>query len=95
LRGQGDYSQGAWWSRGDRFIWFYWESQNPWDGNESWWRERTPKKKSIVFKATPFIMEDNESLDEGEEEEFIMLVKKVGKIFYKKRKMSNFRRKRP
>ena len=50
---------------------------------------------SIAFKATPSIAEDDESMDEGEEEEFAMLLRKVGKIFYKKGRMSNFRRARP
>ena len=58
------------------------------DGRES------PKKRSIAFKATPSITEDDESLDEGEEEDFAMLIRKVGKIFYKKEKMSNFWRTR-
>ena len=33
-------------------------------------------------------------MDEGEEEEFAMLVRKVGKLFYKKGIISNFRRAR-
>jgi len=54
-----------------------------------------PKKKSITFKATPSITEDDESMNEGEEEEFAMLVRKAGKIFYKKERMSNFQKARP
>ena len=54
-----------------------------------------PNKKSIVFKATPSIMEKDECMDEGEEEDSAMLIKKIGKIFCKKRRMSNFRRTRP
>jgi len=42
-----------------------------------------PRKKSIAFKETPTILEDEESIDEGEEEEFDMLVRKVGKMFYR------------
>ena len=40
-----------------------------------------PKKKTIAFKATP------SSFDE--EDEFVMLVRKVEKLFYKKGRMSN------
>ena len=43
-----------------------------------------PKKKFIAFKVTPSIAEEEESMDEGEEEDFAMLIRKVGKIFYKK-----------
>ena len=53
--------------------------------------EKEPlKKKSIAFKATPSIAEDNEFMSEGEEEEFSILVRKVGKIFCKNERMSNF-----
>jgi len=40
------------------------------------------------------ISKDKESVDEGEEEDFSMLVRKVGKMFYKKGKMSIFRKAR-
>ena len=49
-----------------------------------------PKKKSIAFKATPSTTEEDESMNEGKEEEFFTLVRKVGKLFYKKERMSNF-----
>ena len=51
------------------------------------------KKKNISFRATPSIQEDDNSMDD-EEDEFAMLIRKVGKLFYKKGKMSNFRRSR-
>ena len=53
-----------------------------------------PKKTSIAFRVTPSIPEDDESMDEDEEDEFAMLIRKVGKIFYKKGRMSNFCRSR-
>ena len=34
-------------------------------------------------------------MDEGKEEDFTMLIRKIGKMFYKKGRMSNFQRKRP
>jgi len=45
--------------------------------------------------VTPTILDDEESMDDGEEKEFAMLVRKVGDIFYKKERMRNFRRVRP
>ena len=51
-----------------------------------------PKKKSMTFKATPYIAEDDESMDKNEEEEFTMLVRKLGKLFYKKSRMSNYQK---
>ena len=56
-------------------------------------REPT-KKKSIAFKATLLIVEDEEVMDEGEED-FAMLIRRVGKMFYKRGRKSNFRRIRP
>ena len=53
------------------------------------------KKKSIAFKATPTIMEEDESIDEGDEEDFAMLIRQVGKTFYNKGRMSNFQRASP
>ena len=53
-------------------------------------KEREPQKKNITFRAIPSIAEDDESMDEDEEDEFAMLVRKVGKMFYKKGRMSNF-----
>ena len=55
---------------------------------------RTHQKKSITFNATPLIVKDKESTDEGEED-FTMLIGRVWKMFYKKGKKSNFRRTRP
>ena len=57
--------------------------------------ERKPqKKKSIAFKATPTIVEEDESIDERGEEDFAIFIRKIGKMFYKKGRMSNFRRTR-
>jgi len=57
--------------------------------------EREPLKKSIAFKATSTIVEEDEAMDEREEEVFAIFVKKVGKMFYKKGRMNNMRRIRP
>ena len=51
------------------------------------------KKSSITFKATPSIVEDEKSTDEGEED-FAMLIRKMGKMFYKKERQSNFQKKK-
>ena len=63
-------------------------------------KKEPPKKKSNTFNATPTILEDEESMDEGEEEESSILVRKVGvrkvgKMFCENKKMSNFRKTRP
>ena len=56
-------------------------------------KEREPqKKKSVAFKATPSFQEDDEDMDEEDEDDFAMVVRKVGRMFYKQGKMSNFRR---
>ena len=55
---------------------------------EEW---ETPKKKAIAFKATPSSFIEEESSEDGDED-FAMLIRKVGKMFYKKRKQSNFQR---
>jgi len=53
--------------------------------------EREPqKKKNIAFRATPSIPEDDESMDGDEADEFAMLDRKIGKLFYKKGRMCNF-----
>ena len=52
-----------------------------------------PTKKSIIFRASLSIPEEEDSMDENEEEDFPLLIRKVGKMFYKERK-SNFRRSR-
>ena len=49
---------------------------------------KPPKKRTIAFKATPSIAEEEESIDE--EEDFAMPIRNVGKIFYRKGRMSNF-----
>jgi len=49
------------------------------------------KKKSVAFKANLSI-EDQEELSEEGEEDFTMLIQKVGRIFYKKGRQSNYRR---
>jgi len=56
-------------------------------------REPT-KKKSIAFKANSSIEDQEESSEEGEED-FIMLIRKVGRMFYKKRRQSYYGRGRP
>jgi len=48
------------------------------------------KKESIIFKDTLTTMEEDESMNEEDEEYFSMLIRKVGKVFYKKGRMSNF-----
>ena len=53
-----------------------------------------PKKKAIAFKATPSSFDEDES-SEDYDEDFTMLIRKVGKMFYKKDRQSNFRRGRP
>ena len=53
-----------------------------------------PNKKSIVLEATPSLAKEEESKDEGEEEDFTMLIRKVDKILYKKGRMSNSQRTR-
>ena len=51
------------------------------------------KKKVIAFKATPSSFDEDES-SEDDDEDFAMLIRKVGKMFYKKERQSNFRRAR-
>jgi len=52
--------------------------------------EREPsKKKSIAFRASPSLPEED-SMDENEEEDFAMLIRKVCKMFYNKGRKSNF-----
>ena len=51
----------------------------------------TQKKKAIAFKATPSSFDEEESSEDGDED-FAMLIRKVGKMFYKKGRQSNFRR---
>ena len=53
----------------------------------------TPKNKEIAFKATPLSFDDEESSEDGDEN-FDMLIRKVGKMFYKKGRQNNFRRER-
>ena len=47
--------------------------------------------KAIAFKATPSSFDEEESSEDGDED-FAMLIRKVGKMFYKKERQSNFRR---
>ena len=42
-----------------------------------------PKKKEIAFKATPSSFDEEES-SEDYDENFAMLIRKMGKMFYKK-----------
>ena len=56
-------------------------------------REAT-KKNAIAFKATPSSYNEDES-SEDYDEDFAMLIRKVGKMFYKKGRQSNFRKGRP
>ena len=53
----------------------------------------TLKKKVIPFKATPSTIDEEDSSEDGDEN-FAMLIRKVGKMFYKKRRQINFRRER-
>ena len=58
-------------------------------------KEREPlKKKSIELRTNSSIAEEDEFMDEGKEEEFVMLVRKVEKLFYKQGRMSNLLRSR-
>ena len=54
-----------------------------------------PKKKAIASRASPSIQEEDDSMDENEEEDFAILARNIGKIFYKKGRMINYRRSRP
>ena len=45
-------------------------------------KREPPTKKAITFRASPSIPEEEDSMNENEEENFAMLIKKVGKIFY-------------
>ena len=49
----------------------------------------TPKKKAIAFKATPSTIDKEDSSKDGDED-FSMLIRRVGKIFYKKGRQSSF-----
>jgi len=51
----------------------------------------TPKKKAIAFKATPSTIDEEDSSEDGDED-FAMLIRKVGKMFYKKGRQSNFQK---
>ena len=53
-----------------------------------------PKKKAIAFKVTPSSFNEEESSEDGDED-FAMLIRKMGKMFYKKGRQSNFRRGKP
>jgi len=59
------------------------------------WEEIEPlKKKFIAFRVFPSILEKEDSKDKNKEEDFAMLIRKVGKMFYNKRRKSNFWRSR-
>ena len=49
-----------------------------------------PKKKAIAFKATPSSFDEEESSEDGDED-FAMLIKKVGKMFYEKGSKATFK----
>jgi len=49
----------------------------------------TPKKIAIAFKVTPSFSDEEKSSEDGDED-FTMLIRKVGKMFYKKGRQSNF-----
>ena len=53
----------------------------------------TPKKKAIIFKTTLSTIDEDSSKDG--DEDFAMLIRNVGKMFYKKGRQRNFRRGRP
>jgi len=50
---------------------------------------KTPKKKAIAFKATLSTIHEEDSSEDGDED-FVMLIRRVGKMFYKKERQSNF-----
>ena len=51
--------------------------------------EREPlKKKYIAFRAFPSIPEEEDSMDKNEED-FVMLIRKVGKMFNNKERKNN------
>ena len=52
----------------------------------------TTKKKTISFKATPSTIDEEDSSEDGDED---FAIRRVGKIFYKKGRQSNFRKGRP
>jgi len=52
--------------------------------------KKFPKKKAIVFRATPSITEDNDSMDEDEEDKFDMLIRKVEKNVLQEGKNDQF-----
>ena len=52
------------------------------------------KKRAIAFKVTPSFFDEEES-SEDYDEDFAMLIRKVGDMFYKKGRQSNFQRGRP
>ena len=52
-------------------------------------KREAPKKKVIAFKATPSSFDEEES-SEDYNEDFALLIRKVGKMFYKKGRQSNF-----
>ena len=52
---------------------------------------KTLKKKAIAFKATLSSFVEEESSKDGDDD-FAMLIRKVGKMFYKKGRQRNFRR---
>ena len=55
--------------------------------------ERKPQKeKCVAFNVTSSIPVDDENVGEDEEVEFAMLVRKMGRMFYKQGKMINHRR---
>ena len=51
----------------------------------------TPKKKTIAFRATPFTIDKENSSEDGDED-FAMLIRRVGKMFCKKGRQNNFQR---
>ena len=53
-----------------------------------------PKKKIIDFKATLSTIDEEDSSEDGDED-FVVLIRRVGKMFYKKGRQSNFWRGRP
>ena len=52
----------------------------------------TPKKKAIVLKVTPSSLDEEESSKDSDED-FAMLIRKVGKMFYKREDKATSERK--
>jgi len=50
-----------------------------------WEEKETPKMKAIAFKVTPSTIDQEDSSEDGDED-FAMLIRRIGKMFNKKGK---------